>query len=68
MKGLEIGSEVELHLSKLPGQDTFQLEADADSGDSFLGALMVLVHKYANSQGISESLAVAILTARMLGD
>lgn len=68
MKGLEIGSEVEIHMSKLPGEDTYRLEADADSGDSFLGALMVLVARYAQSQGISESLALAILTARMLGD
>lgn len=68
MKGLEIGSEVEIRMRKLPGEDTYRLEAEADSGDSFLGALMVLVARYAQSQNISESLALAILTARMLGD
>lgn len=68
MKGLEIGSEVEIHMMKLPGVDTFSLHVDADCGDSMLGALMVLVAKYAQSQNISESLALAILTARMLAD
>lgn len=68
MRKLDMDADVEIHLKKLRGKETFHIKVEADCGGSFLEAIMLLVDKYARSQGIGHEMALAILASRMLAE
>lgn len=66
MKSLAQEAEVQIQVTKIPGRDETRLAVEADCAESFLDAIMVLVERFAMSQGLTNEMALALLASRML--
>lgn len=66
MKSLAQEAEVQIRVTKIPGRDEARLAVEADCAESFLDAIIVLVERFAMSQGLTNEMALALLASRML--
>ena len=66
MKSLAQEAEVQIQVTKVPGRHETQVAVEADCAESFLDAIMVLVERFAMSQGLTNEMALALLASRML--